>query len=184
MLKIISFTSSMLLLGSSLSFGAEYHVHNKITSAQFTANTISQPARGVMNRMTGKLVFEENNFSAFKALIHIDVNSIFTTTQSSFPGCLDRQKHPHMILELTSATAVDSKHFVANGTLQINGVKKPLELNFTFDQIYTHIPPGDQTELDLYARSIKPIVLLDFGVSCGEVSSLQIDQLSLYGLLN
>jgi polyisoprenoid-binding protein YceI len=172
----------LLLTISITSYGAEYHVFNKLTSAHYFAEGSNVSTGGVMQRMTGKLSFDPQNFATFRAKINIDVNSIFATQLSSFPKCLNSQRYPEIGFEVLSSKPLTGKDFAVVANLQINGVTKPVEFNFAFDNIYFHVMPGDQIELDLYASTKGPINLSDFGLSCGEVTQIKIDQFNLYGL--
>lgn len=92
---------------------------------------------GRFDKFDGSFSFDENNPSASKVTVDIDVTSVNSNHEKRDahihdPGYLNTKENPTAHFESTSVEIASDDTGVIHGNLTLNGVTKPFDLNASF----------------------------------------------------
>lgn len=135
----------------------------KSSTLGFTAEWSTEPLQGTFKRWTADILFSPDALDRSKLTVSIDMSSASTgddQRDSSLPGddFFAVATHPKAIFSATRFRKTGEGRFVADGTLDLRGVKKPLSLPFTLKI------DGDTAT----ARGVTTLDRTAFGVGQGE----------------
>jgi polyisoprenoid-binding protein YceI len=133
------------------------------SSLKFATAWSGTPIQGRFDRWNADIVFSPDALDRSKVRVSIDVSSVKTgdaqrdATLPS-PDWLDGAGHPKAVFTASRFTKAGEGRFVAHGTLDLKGVKKPLDLPFRLTIA------GDRAE----AKGHASLDRTAFGVGQGE----------------
>jgi cytochrome b561/polyisoprenoid-binding protein YceI len=135
----------------------------KSSTLGFTAEWSTEPLQGTFKRWTADILFSPEALDRSKLTVSIDMSSASTgddQRDSSLPGddFFAVATHPKATFTATKFRKTGEGKFVADGTLDLRGVKKPLSLPFTLKI------DGDTAT----ARGVTTLDRTAFGVGQGE----------------
>lgn len=107
-------------------------------SEDYVIKFTSKDPSGIFKGLKGNILFDENNLSASKLDVTIDVNTINTgngmmNTHAKSPMWFDAEKYP-VISFTSSAITKTEQGYAAKGSLQVHGVTKDFTMPFTFQK--------------------------------------------------
>jgi len=93
-------------------------------------------AEGIFKTMTGDISFDENDLSASKFSVSVDVSSINTgngmkNKHAKSDKWFDAAKYPSITF-ISSKISKSTEGYQVDGTLEMHGVKKQITIPFTF----------------------------------------------------
>lgn len=105
-------------------------------SKDFSLKFTSKDPSGVFSKMTGTVVFDENNLSDANFDLKVDVASINTgngmqNKHAKSKKWFDAEKYPNIQFKSKSFSKTNSGYTV-KGTMKIHGVEKEFDVPFTF----------------------------------------------------
>jgi cytochrome b561/polyisoprenoid-binding protein YceI len=138
----------------------------KSSTLGFTASWAGDAIEGQFKRWTADILFSPDALDRSKLTVAIDMSSATTgddQRDSSLPGddFFATATHPKAIFTASTFRKTGEGRFVADGTLDLRGVKKPLSLPFTLKI------DGDTAT----ARGVTTLDRTAFGVGQGEWAS-------------
>ena len=92
---------------------------------------------GRFDKFDGSFTFDENNPSASKVIVDVDVSSVNSNHQKrdehiQDPGYLNTEANPSAHFESTSVEVTSDDTGIIHGNLTLNGVTKPFDLHASF----------------------------------------------------
>lgn len=101
----------------------------------FVATQLGAPFEGVFETFGAEIAFDKDDLAASKAEVTIEVGSLNTGEdqrdgQARGPDFFDVDTHPQAVFR-TDAMRAEGAGYVADGTLTMKGVSKPVVLPFT-----------------------------------------------------
>ncbi|WP_066684091.1 cytochrome b/b6 domain-containing protein [Caulobacter sp. CCH9-E1] len=132
----------------------------------FSATWSGTPIEGRFNRWTADILFSPEALDRSKLTVSIDMGSAVTgddQRDQSLPSgdFFDTAEHPKAIFTAAKFRKTGEGQYVADGTLDLRGVKKPLSLPFSLKIV------GDTAT----ARGVTTLDRTTFGVGQGEWAS-------------
>ena len=138
----------------------------KGASLTFSATWSGSPVEGRFNRWTADILFSPDALDRSKLTVSVDMGSAVTgddQRDQSLPSgdFFDTAAHPKATFTATKFRKTGEGQYVADGTLDLRGVKKPLSLPFSLKIV------GDTAT----ARGVTTLDRTTFGVGQGEWAS-------------
>ena len=111
----------------------------------FVATQLGAPFEGVFRSFEADIRFDRDDLPNSMASVTIDVASLDTGEdqrdgQAKGPDFFDVANHPKAIFKTSSISKTDTG-YLADGTLEMKGITKPVQLPFTLEFI------GDQAQM-------------------------------------
>jgi len=133
------------------------------SSLTFTASWSGEPVQGRFKAWTADILFSPAALDRSRLTVSIDMTSATTgddQRDSSLPGedFFSAAAHPRAVFNASKFRKIGEGRFVADGVLDLRGVKKPLSLPFTLEI------DGDTAK----ARGVTSLDRTTFGVGQGE----------------
>ncbi|HTL70664.1 MAG TPA: YceI family protein [Candidatus Eisenbacteria bacterium] len=125
---------SSLLLSGGVARAASYDVDTDHTTVSFKIKHLFSYVQGTFKKFQGTVEYEPGKPETWSAQGTIDVASIDTNVPErdkhlKSADFFDAANNPTIEFKTTKITSVDAEHAVAEGTIKIHGVEKPVKLD-------------------------------------------------------
>lgn len=139
-LRLVAMAACAAIAGWTASASAEpqsWAVDPAESEIVFVATQLGAPFEGVFRRFEADIRFDQDDLPNSSVTVTIDVASLDTGEdqrdgQAKGPEFFDVANHPKAIFRTSSITKTDSG-YVADGSLEMKGITKPVQLPFTLD---------------------------------------------------
>lgn len=133
------------------------------SSLGFTGSYQGQSFEGVFKRFDARIAYDPADLAHAKFDVSVDITSVDTQNSERDQAALgeaffDTARFPRARFATTGFRKTADGKVLADGTLTLRGIRKPVTLEVTF------IPHGDAATLDVTAH----LKRLDFGIGSGE----------------
>ena len=135
-MKKHTFVLALLMLSFVLSVFGTGIMQNWSLSDSYSVSFSNPEVKGVFSKINADITFDESNLPASSFRVSADVGSVNTGNPSmdaeiTGKEMLEMDKYPQIKFESTKVTKSDTG-YIAAGTLEMHGIKKPLLLSFIF----------------------------------------------------